>query len=318
MWSIESQHDPFLPLVIAAGRTSTMRLGTNVAIAFARNPMTMAQTAHDLQRLSAGRFVLGLGTQVRAHIERRFAMPWSRPVARMREFVRALLTIWDSWETGGPLHFEGEFYRHTLMTPNFDPGPTGYGRPPVYLAAVGPQMVSLAAELADGLLCHPLTTSAFLSSVALPALETARSESRGDRAFTVAISILAATGRDDAAIESAVRNVRRKIAFYAATPAYRPLLEVHGLGDLQPELNEMAKQGKWDDMSARIDDTTLELFALIGPPEAIGRTIRQRFGGLADRVTIYELDELGRLKLDYRHLTEPQPFRELLAGLSGG
>lgn len=216
LWSNEAQHDPFLPLAIAAGRTTTMRLGTNIAVAFARSPMTMAYTAHDLQRLSRGRFILGLGPQVRAHIERRFAMPWSRPVARMREFVLALRAIWTAWETGTPLRFEGEFYRHTLMAPNFDPGPTGFGPPPVYLAAVGPQMTAAAGELADGLLCHPLTTPEYLQAVTRPALAGAALTQPGRREFSVVVSLLAATGGDKAAIESAAGDVRRKIAFYAA------------------------------------------------------------------------------------------------------
>lgn len=316
LWSPEAQHDPFLPLAIAASRTSTMLLGTNIAVAFARSPMTVAATAHDLQRLSGGRFILGLGPQVRAHIERRFSMPWSSPVARMREFVRALRAIWAAWETGAPLSFDGQFYRHTLMAPNFDPGPTGHGPPPVFLAAVGPQMTAAAGELADGLLCHPLATPRYLSAVTLPALANAR-RGRGGDGFSVVASVLAATGPDEAAIASAVRSVRRKIAFYAATPAYRPMLDAHGVGHLQPALNEMARQGRWDEMPERVDDGILELFALVGSPAEIGRAIQRRFAGLADRVTVYELDALGRLRLDGRYLTQPGPLGELMAGFSG-
>jgi probable F420-dependent oxidoreductase len=276
-------------------------------VAFARNPMTVAQVADDLHRLSKGRFILGLGPQVRAHIERRFAMPWSRPVARMREFVLALRAIWASWESGEPLRFEGEFYRHTIMGPNFDPGPTGYGPPPVYLAAVGPQMTAAAAEVADGLLCHPLATPAYLSAVTLPALG-------GARDAVVVASVLAATGADEAALAASRQNVRRKIAFYAATPAYRPILDLHGLGDLQPELNDLARQGRWDEMAGHVDDTVLERFAVVGRPRDIGRTVRERFTGLADRVTIYELDAAGRLRLEGRYLAEAEPLSELMAG----
>jgi probable F420-dependent oxidoreductase len=316
IWSIESQHDPFLALGVAAARTSSIRLGTNIAVAFARNPMTVAQTAHDLHGLSKGRFILGLGPQVRAHIERRFSMPWSKPVARMREFVLALRAIWGSWETGAPLRFEGEFYRHTLMAPNFDPGPSGYGRPPVYLAAVGPRMTATAGEVADGLLCHPLTTPQYLSTVMMPALRRKRGARSGSNEFPVVVSALVATGPDPAAVETSVCNVRRKIAFYASTPAYRPILEVHGLGHLQPLLNELARQARWDEMAAHIDDDILEVFAIVGSPVEIGRTVRRRFDGLADRVTLYELDDLGRLMLVGRYLAQPGPVRELMTGFS--
>jgi probable F420-dependent oxidoreductase len=316
MWSIDAQHDPFLPLGIAAARTSTMRLGTNIAVAFARNPMIVAQTAHDLQRLSRGRFILGLGPQVRAHIERRFGMPWSRPVARMREFVLALKAIWNTWETGTPLRFEGEFYRHTLMAPNFDPGPSGFGPPPVYLAAVGAQMTATVREVADGLLCHPLTTPQYLSTVMIPALRRGRSDPSPSWPFPVVVSLLAATGPDRTTLEASVRNVRRKLAFYASTPAYRPILDTHGLGDLQPQLNEMARQGRWDEMARYIDDDILDVFAVVGTPAEIGRAVRHRFGGLADRATLYELDDLGRLMLAGRYLAQPQPLRDLMAGFA--
>jgi probable F420-dependent oxidoreductase len=316
LWSVEAQHDPFLPLVIAAGRTSRMRLGTSISVAFARSPMTLAHTAHDLHRLSSGRFILGLGPQVRAHIERRFSMPWSSPVARMREFVQALRAIWTAWGTGAPLRFEGEFYRHTLMAPNFDPGPIGYGVPPIYLADVGPQMTAAAAELADGLLCHPLATPRYLTEVTIPAVTRARARRAESQAFCVTVSVLAATGPDDAALAASVANVRRKIAFYAATPAYRPILDVHGLGHVQPVLNELARQGRWDEMSKYIGDDVLGLFAVVGSPREIGRAVRQRFAGIADRVALYELDDLGRLRRDGRYLTEPGSLPELMAGFS--
>jgi len=308
MWSVEAQHDPFLPLVAAASSTSRMRLGTNIAVAFARNPMTVAVAARDLQQLSKGRFILGLGPQVRAHIERRFSMPWSWPVARMREYVLALRAIWASWETGERLCFEGKFYRHTLMGPNFDPGPTGYGPPPVYLAAVGPQMTAAAGEVADGVLCHPLTTPSYLSAVTRPALGSAR---------VVVASVLAATGASEPALAASIHNVRRKIAFYAATPAYRPILDLHGLGDLQPSLNELARAGRWEDMAGLVDDPVLSRFAVVGRPAEIGRAVRERFAGLADRVAIYELDDAGRLLREGRYLAEPEPLQELMAAFNG-
>ena len=317
LWSVEAQHDPFLPLVIAAGRTSRIRLGTCISVAFARSPMTLAQTAHDLHRLSSGRFILGLGPQVRAHIERRFSMPWSSPVARMREFVQALRAIWATWETGIPLRFEGEFYRHTLMAPNFDPGPTGYGIPPIYLAAVGQQMTAVAAQMADGLVCHPLATPRYLSEVTAPAVARARTQRAESRAFCVTVSVLAATGPDDAALAASIANVRRKIAFYASTPAYRPMLDVHGLGHVQLVLNQLARQGRWDEMSEHISDDVIRLFAAVGSPREIGRVVRQRFAGIADRVALYELDGLGRLKRDGRYLTAPRSLPELMAGFYG-
>lgn len=314
LWSIESTRDPFLPLVAAAARTTRMRIGTNVAVAFARTPMTVAQTAHDLQRLSGGRFVLGLGTQVRAHIERRYSMVWSAPAARMREFVRALRAIWQAWETGGPLSFEGDFYRHTLMAPNFDAGPTGFGTPPVYLAAIGRRMASVAGEVGDGLLCHPLTTPEYLSGVVMPAVADGRESARRDGGFSVVVSVLAATGRDGAALETSIRNVRRKIAFYASTSAYLPMLEMHGLGYLQPELNELARNGRWEEMERLVGDDVLERFAVVGSPGDIGRAVRNRFEGLADRATVYELDPMGRLMLTDRYLAEPGPLTEMMAG----
>lgn len=317
MWTVEAQHDPFLPLVIAASQTTAMRLGTNISVAFARSPMTLAHTAHDLHRLSRGRFILGLGPQVRAHIERRFGMAWSSPAARMREFVQALRAIWTAWETRTPLRFEGEFYRHTLMAPNFDPGPTGYGAPPVYLAAVGPRMTAVAADIADGVLCHPLATPGYLSAVTVPAVSRARAQRAAAEVFCVSASVLAATGPDEEALATSITNVRRKIAFYAATPAYRPMLDAHGLGGLQPELNNLARQGRWDEMSAQIGDDVLGLFTVVGSPRDIGRAVRQRYADVADRIVIYELDDLGRLRRDGRYLTQPGSLPELMAGFYG-
>lgn len=314
MWSVEAQHDPFLPLVVAATATTQMRLGTNIAVAFARSPMTVALAAHDLQRLSGGRFLLGLGPQVKAHVERRYSMPWSHPAARMHEYVLALRAIWTAWEEGSQLRFEGEFYRHTLMGPNFDPGPSGYGPPPIYLAGVGPLMTAVAGEAADGLLCHPLTTPEYLSAVTLPALAKGRSSRRSERDFAVVVSMLAATGSDDESLRASLANVRRKIAFYVSTPAYRPMLDVHGLGYLQAELNDLARQGRWDEMAEHIDDHVLARFAVVGSPAEIGRTVRERYDGLADRVALYELDRQGRLLLTGRHLAETGPLADLMAG----
>jgi probable F420-dependent oxidoreductase len=231
IWTSESKHDPFLPLVVAAEHTRRLEIGTAIAVAFARSPMTVAYAAHDLQAYSGGRFTLGLGTQVKPHIERRFSMPWSRPAARMLEYIAALHAIWASWNEGSALDFQGDFYRHTLMTPFFSPPPLDSPPPQVHLAAVGEQMTEVAGEAADGLLVYAFTTSRYLRERTLPALERGLARS-GRAAGSVVLSIpgLVATGPDEAAMADAIRATRQQVAFYASTPTYRAVLEVHGWG----------------------------------------------------------------------------------------
>jgi probable F420-dependent oxidoreductase len=291
IWAAEVDHDPFL-LVHTAGRaTGRVTVGTAIAVAFARSPMTVALTAHDLQRATRGRFVLGLGTQVKAHIERRYSMPWSSPAARMREYVGALRSIWQAWQEGTPLRFQGEFYRHTLMTPMFSPPPHEWGAPPVHLAAVGPVMTRTAGEVADGLLVHGFTTERYLRERTLPALQeglTAAGRSRAD--VTVSLPGFVVTGRTDAARAEAAAAVKGTIAFYGSTPAYRPVLELHGWAALADELHALSvgrREDKWTAMRDLVDDDVLEAFAVVAEPDDVAARIRERFAGLVDRFSVY-------------------------------
>lgn len=283
-WITETAHDPFLAAMLAAEATGGLEVGTGIALAFPRSPMNLAYMAHDIQAFSGGRFALGLGSQVRAHVERRFGATWSRPVARMRELLRAVRAIWRCWNEGERLAFEGEFYRHTLMTPFFQPDPSRRGPPPIFLAGVGPRMTEVAGEVADGLLVHGLATADYLREVMLPALERGLESSgrpRGD--VEVSRQLLVATGRDGDELAESTRRVRQQIAFYASTPAYRPVLELHGRGEVQPELAGLARAGRWDDMHRVIDDELLEAVAAVGPPEELPELVAERGRGL-DRV----------------------------------
>jgi probable F420-dependent oxidoreductase len=290
-WTAETSHDPFLPLLLAAEHTSEIELGTSIAVAFARNPMTLANLAWDLQAYSQGRFILGLGSQIKPHITKRFSMPWSQPAARMRELILAIRAIWDAWLTGGRLDFRGDFYSHTLMTPFFAPNPAdldGFGVPRVFLAGVGERMTEVAGEVADGFLCHGFTTERYLREVSIPALERGRSTAgKTMDGFEIAGSTFVVTGTDDAELAAAAKGTRQQIAFYGSTPAYRPVLELHGWGGLQDELNALSKQGQWTEMGDLIDDEILGTFAVVGPPEAIAPELRRRYGDVITRVTFY-------------------------------
>lgn len=304
VWSPETGHDPFLPLAIAAEHTSTLELGTGIAVAFARNPMNLAMLANDLQSYSGGRFLLGLGSQIKPHIEKRFSMPWSHPAARMREMVLAMRAIWDAWNNRTRLAFRGDFYTHTLMTPFFDPGPNPHGAPKVFIAAVGPRMTEVAGEVADGLLAHGFTTERYMREVSAPALERGLSAAGKTRAaFQVSCPGFVVTGSDEAEMQAAAAAVRRQIAFYGSTPAYRPVLELHGWGDLQAELNALSKRGEWDRMGELIDNEVLDAFAVVCPPEEVPARVLARFGGLVDRFSFYA-----------PYQTEPDRWRKVLAG----
>jgi probable F420-dependent oxidoreductase len=286
-FSFEAKHDPFLPLATAAEHTTRLRLGTAIAIAFARSPMNLANLADGLQRLSGGRFVLGLGSQVRPHIERRFSMPWGRPVARMREIVGALRAIFAGWETGEPLDFRGEYYTHTIMIPAFDPGPNPFGPPPIHLAGFGPRMVALAGEVADGFIAHPFNSAASLRRLVLPALEEGLATAgrrRDDLEVTCATLVVTADREDDFA--RSVAAARKQLAFYGSTPAYRPTLDCHGWGDLHEELNRLSKADRWDAMAELIDDDVLETLAVVGPRAEIAAKLRERLAGIADAVSL--------------------------------
>ncbi|MEV5829716.1 TIGR03617 family F420-dependent LLM class oxidoreductase [Spirillospora sp. NPDC052242] len=291
LWSSESKHDPFLPLVAAAQGTERLELGTAIAVAFARTPMTLAYTAWDLQRYTEGRFTLGLGSQVKPHIERRFSMPWSRPAARMREMVTAIRAIWESWQNGSKLDFEGDFYRHTLMTPFFSPGPLPTPAPKVVIAAVGEAMTRVAGEVCDGILLHGFTTERYIREVTLPIVREGQEKAgRSGLPFEVVGLPLTATGTTDESLAAAVRAVREQIAFYASTPAYRAVLDLHGWGELGDELHAMSRgdaPDKWTRMGDAVDDEVLNTFAVVGPPEEIAPVLAERFGDLVTRFQFY-------------------------------
>jgi probable F420-dependent oxidoreductase len=286
--SAEMAHDPFFPILLAAQATERIELGTGIAVAFARSPMTLANIGYDLQQFSKGRFILGLGSQIKAHIEKRFSMPWSSPAARMREFVLAMRAIWGSWNDGEKLDFRGEFYQHTLMTPFFDPGPSRHGSPKVFLAAVGERMTEVAGEACDGIILHGFTTERYVREVSMPALE--RGLARGGRAradFEVTGPMFVVTGTTEEELAAARAGTKRQVAFYGSTPAYRGVLELHGWGDLQTELNALSKQGEWETMGELIDDEILAAFAVVGEPEEIPALLLGRYGDVLDRISFY-------------------------------
>lgn len=284
--SIETAHDPFLPLLAAAHNTRSVDLITGIAVAFARTPMTLAQVGHDLNAASGGRFILGLGSQIRPHITKRFSMPWSAPAARMREFILALRAIWNCWHADRPLDFNGEFYTHTLMTPFFTPTNIEHGAPKVYLAAVGPKMTEVAGEVADGLIVHGFTTAAYLRNVTLPALERGLAKAGKSRAdFEISYPVFSITGRDERELDTAATQMRQQIAFYGSTPAYKPVLDSIGAGEIQSTLNAMSKQGDWVAMGEVITDDILEAFAVRGAPAAIATQIEARYGDMIDRTS---------------------------------
>ena len=286
-YTFEGPHDPFLPLVVAAEATERLELTTAVAIAFARSPMTLASQAWDLQALSGGRFHLGLGSQIKPHIERRFSMPWSTPAARMRELVLAVRAIWTTWQDRVPLEFRGDYYTHTLMTPFFDPGPLDLPTPLVWLGGVGPMMTEVAGEVADGFMVHPFCTEQSLLEVTMPALERGRARAGAiDRPIQVSLPVMVATGADDASMEAAIAAVKAQIAFYGSTPAYKVVLDVHGWGDLQPVLRELTKAGDWAAMSEVVHDDLLHAVAVVAPPNAVAGEITRRYGTLLDRVAL--------------------------------
>lgn len=298
--SYETKHDPFLPLVLASESTSRLHLGTAITIAFARNPMLLAMSARGLQDLSRGRFALGMGPQIRPHITRRYSMPWSRPAARMREMVLAIRAIWDAWDGIEPLNFRGEFYTHTLLPPAFNPGPHEHGRARLHIGGVGPRMVGVAGEVADGLITHPFASRRSLEEMVLPALGDARTRD----GFQVNVVVMLATGTTGPDLDAAIATVRGQIAFYGSTPAYAPVMELHGFGDLHPQLNALSKQGRWDDMTDLIPDDLLETIAVVGRRDQIAASIAEKVNGLADIVT-----------LECTRRPDPNHFADIVADL---
>ena len=302
--TFEGPHEPFLPLAVAAQKTRSARLYTAVAIAFARNPMVLANLANDMQLLSQGRFGLGLGSQIRPHIEKRYSMPWSHPVERMREFVQAIRAIWRCWESNEALEFRGQFYTHTLMTPLFNPGPNQYGWPSIALAGVGKRMTEMAGEVADCFIVHPFHTLESLQKLTLPALHAGAAKRASELAtLEINCQVIVACGRDDKELSTSIDAARMQIAFYGSTPAYRPVLECSGLGELQTRLNALSKQGKWTEMAEQIDDDLLHRIAVVGSPEQVAKKLVTERGALVQRVA------------PSIHITSTQMQHELLGAL---
>lgn len=306
-FSFEARHDPFLPLAVAAGATNSIGLGTAVAIAFARTPMVVAHAAWDLQSLSGGRFTLGLGSQIRPHVEERFSMPWSRPAERMREFVLALRSIWAAWQGDAPLDFRGDFYTHTRMVPAFDPGPLPEGPPPVLVGAVGPRMTEVAGEVADGLLVHPVNTRRSLEELTLPAVARGAARAGRDPSEVEVVCVtIVVTGRTEEEMVRSREAVRAQLAFYGTTPAYRPVFELHGMGDACDELRRMARAGRWDEMGGLVDDDFLTTVAVVGEPDRVPDLVRARVVGISDSVSLVN-----------NRAPDPLHLAEVVAGLRG-
>src|ERR1700730_7472821 len=288
IWSAETRHDPFLPLAVAANTTRRVGLVTAIAIAFARSPMILAHISWDLQQASGGRFVLGLGSQVKAHNERRFSVPWSPPAPRLREVVSALRAIWASWQEGARLDFRGQAYRFDLMTPFFNQGSIENPRIPIYLAGVNPKMCRVAGEVADGLHVHSFHSARYLRECVHPAVQEGLNRSDRSRIdFTFRASTMVVLGDTAEERRRQARAVKQQIAFYASTRTYQPVLATHGLEDLVPRLHAKSLAGDWEGMTDLISDETPELFAVSGPFEEIGDRIRERYRGLYDRTQLY-------------------------------
>ncbi|MGW5106052.1 TIGR03617 family F420-dependent LLM class oxidoreductase [Nocardia sp. NPDC004123] len=287
VFTFEGRHDVFLPLAAIAPSVD-LDLMTNVAIAFPRSPLHVAHAAYDLHALSGGRFRLGLGSQIRPHIENRYGGTWSQPAARMREFVSAVKAILTAWQTETKLDFRGEFTRHTLMPPAFNPGPSAFGVPTVLMGALGPLMTRAAAEVADGLLVMPFNSARHFRERTMPAVLDGLDRSGRDLAdFTIAPQAMAVLGKTADDIERARAGVRRLIAFYGSTPAYLPVLEVENYGHLQQKLNKLSKSGSVDEMTDLIDDSLISTIAVHGSPVECAAQLKDRFGDVADRVCVY-------------------------------
>ncbi|MCH9044881.1 MAG: TIGR03617 family F420-dependent LLM class oxidoreductase [SAR324 cluster bacterium] len=288
LWTFETNHDPFLPLASAAMATERLQVGTNIAVAFARTPFAMAMVAWDLQRASGGRFLLGLGTQVRMHVERRFSAPWGRPAARVKEAIQCIRAIWETWQNGGKPDFQGEFYQFRLTTPFFDPGPIEHPRIPIYLAGVNPTLCRAAGEVADGFHVHPLHSVRYLREVVRPAIdEGAKTRGKSVADLELYAPVLVVTGRTPEETRAREQFVREQIAFYASTPNYRGVLDLHGWTALGEKLSQMVRAGEWDSLAAQVTDEMLDAFAVTAPPERLPGVLRQRYEGLLGRVSLY-------------------------------
>lgn len=299
LWISETRHNPFLSLVLAAEHTKRVRLGTAIALAFTRSPMDLAYTAWNLQAFSDGRLVLGLGTQVKAHIERRFSMKWEAPRQRLREVVTALRTIWDSWQNRKPLNFQGRYYNFSLMNPVFDPGPIRNSRIPIYISAVNAGMFSLAGELCDGVILHPFHTINYLREIAMSNLDKGLSKVARKRNDMKIVSIVFVVVEGQST-SNALEEVRRQIAFYASTPTYRSVLAIHGWEKIGLALSELARQGRWEKMAAEVSDEMLEQIAVTGTLEEVASQVKARYDGLVDEVCLYPIGLPSFDELDWK------------------
>ncbi len=289
LWTSETQHDPFLPLAVASASTSSIKLGTSIAVAFPRSPMVMAYTAWDLQKASAGRFILGLGSQVRAHNQRRFSVKFESPGPKLREVVLALRAIWDCWQNGTPLKFDGQFYKFDLMTPFFNPGPIAHPKIPVFIAGVNPYMCRMAGEVCDGLHVHPFHTTKFLREYVHPAVkEGLRASGRSQQDFKYATASFVVVGDTERERAQNAEAVKQQIAFYASTRTYEPVLAAHGWEGIVPELHAKSLEGDWKGMKELISDEMLDTIAVSGTYENIGRKLRERYDGLLHRISLYQ------------------------------
>lgn len=296
VWTTEVGHDPYLPLAPAALATSRIALGTAIAVAFPRSPLVHAQTAWDLQRASGGRFLLGLGAQVRAHNEKRYGVSGDHPVGRMTDMVHAIRAIWTSWQEGGKLAYEGPFYRHTLMTPFFTPAPLEIERPypPIYLAAVSESMIRAAARVADGIHIHPLHTASYLASFVDPLIAQEASARTAQGPVAKIASVMIAMGGTDEDIHGQREFFRGQIAFYASTPAYRHVLDADGYGDLCDELHRMSRTGQWAEMASRVPDDLLDAVTVSGRWEELPSLLWTRYGGVLDRLAPYGVPDVAK------------------------
>jgi probable F420-dependent oxidoreductase len=288
LWTVEAQHDPFLPLSAVAPATRRVSLGTAIAVAFPRSPMILAHIAWDLQAYTRGRFILGLGTQVKGHNERRFSVKWEAPGKRLREVILALRAIWDCWQNGTKLDFQGEFYQHTLMTPFFSPGPIEHPKVPIYIAGVNPYVTRLPGELCDGFHVHPFHSAEFLRERLIPDIEAGAAKAgRTRRALELSTQAFLAIGDSREEIAEQREKIRQQISFYASTRAYQPVLDAHGWGELSSRLGRLAAQGEWSKMPREVSDAMLDAYSVSGAPDEIGAKIKERYTGLLDRISPY-------------------------------
>jgi probable F420-dependent oxidoreductase len=288
LWSFETSHDPFLPLAFAAQATTRLRIGTNIAVAFARTPMALAMTAWDLAEASGGRFMLGVGTQVRMHVERRFSATWGQPAARVKDFILCMRAIWDCWQNGTKPAYAGPFYQFKLMTPFFNPGPIRQPRIPVYLAGVNPTMGRTGGEVADGFHVHPMHSVRYLKEVLRPAIDEG-AKTRGKRVADLELTapVFVVTGETPEETRKVERMVKEQLAFYASTPNYRGVLDLHGWTAAGEALSQKVRSGDFASLAEGVSDEMLDAFAIVAPPERVPQALRQRYEGLVQRTSVY-------------------------------